>query len=61
MLVKNDPWEGKDCERDECLQCETKIEAGVGVTQDCSRRNCVYETWCGTCEEREKEKEKEGG
>ena len=26
--------------------------------RDCSRRNCVYETWCGTCEEREREKEK---
>ena len=56
MLHKADPWQGKDCGRELCLLCSTKMETEKGMEQDCTRRNIVYETWCRSCEEKEKER-----
>ena len=50
MLTQSDPWKGKDCERDGCLLCNTKILTEKYQTQECTKRNIVYETWCITCE-----------
>ena len=36
-----------------CLLCTTKAEQGKRNSQDCKRRNCVYETSCLTCTERQ--------
>ena len=56
MLHKADPWQGKDCGRELCLLCSTKMETEKGMEQDCTRRNIIYETWCRSCEEKEKER-----
>ena len=53
ILTKADPWQGQDCEREKCLLCATKQKTGKQMTQDCTRRNIVYETWCTTCQERD--------
>ena len=54
LLHRSDPWSGEDCKRPTCLQCETKLKTGKNLTQDCSKRNCIYQTWCISCDEREK-------
>ena len=36
--------------------CVTKEVTGKGKRQCCSSRNATYETWCGTCEDRDREK-----
>jgi hypothetical protein len=54
ILHKADPWQGQDCGRDKCLLCLTKQKTGKHLTQDCYRRSLVYETWCITCHERDK-------
>ena len=46
VLVKADPWRGQDCARPNCLLCLTKQRTGKLTTQDCTRRNIVYEIWC---------------
>ena len=56
QLHKSDPWEGGDCERENCLLCKTKVTHEEVRRQDCTRRNIVYETWCLSCEKRDKEK-----
>ena len=56
LLHRSDPWSGEDCQREACLHCETKLWSGKYKTQDCSKRNCIYETWCRTCQEREEER-----
>ena len=56
ILCKSNPWSGTDCEREGCLMCTTKVETGKNKNQSCSNRNALYETWCETCELREKEK-----
>jgi hypothetical protein len=38
------------------LLCCTKQKTGKNLNQDCFRRSSVYETWCITCLERDKEK-----
>ena len=59
LLVK-DPWKGKDCGRENCLLCTTKMITGKGKRKDCTKRNLVYEIKCMTCDENaEKELEKE--
>ena len=54
-LTKADPWQGMNCDRDDCLLCLTKNRTGKNTTQDCTRRSLVYETWCITCYERDLE------
>ena len=56
LLHRSDPWEGKDCERNGCILCRTKQKTGRYLEQDCHRRCVVYETWCLTCESRDKKK-----
>ena len=66
LLHRSDPWAGEDCDRGGCKPCWTKIRTGKAKTQDCTKRNCIYETWCITCweedvakvEEKYKEDEK---
>ena len=53
LLHKSDPWQGKDCHREGCLVCSTKVKTGKGMDQDCTRRSIVYETGCITCEKKE--------
>ena len=53
LLHKSNPWEGKDCERQKCLPCETKQRTEKNGNQSCSKRSAVYETWCVNCEEKE--------
>ena len=52
ILHKANPWAGEDCDRKGCLLCTTKRMEGKTNTQDCRKRNCVYETTCLTCKER---------
>ena len=54
LIHKSDPWEGQDCGRENCILCETKQRTGRFQGQDCHKRCVVYETWCLTCEERER-------
>ena len=56
LLHQSDPWQGADCERNNCLVCRTKVETEKGEKQDCTVRNIVYETWCLSCEKAEKER-----
>ena len=48
--AENYQWSGQDCVRE---SCETKTATGKLLSQDCTRRNLVYETYCMTCEERD--------
>ena len=47
-----DPWRGRDFLCEGCLICQTKSRSGKLLTQDCSRRSVVYETYCITCKEK---------
>ena len=55
ILHKSDPWSGEPCDRQNCLTCDTKLSTGKGLANSCFKRNVVYETWCGICEDKEKE------
>ena len=59
MLTKADPWQGQECGREKCLLCLTKQRTGKYTTQDCTRRNIVYESWCITCQEKDMEHARE--
>ena len=54
-MHRSDPWSGEDCSRDECKPCWTKVKTDKYKTQDCSKRNCIYETWCMSCWDRDTE------
>ena len=51
LLVK-DPWKGKDCGRENCFPCTTKLRKEKGSMKDCTKRNLIYEIKCTTCEEK---------
>ena len=53
LLHKSDPWAGDNCGRERCLLCETKVKENKMNSQDCHKRNCVYQTYCRTCTERQ--------
>ena len=53
ILTKSNPWQGQDCSRKNCLLCHTKMRTDKNTSQDCSKRNIVYETTCVTCERQE--------
>jgi hypothetical protein len=55
MLVRSNPWAGINCGREGCLLCETKQKTGQTLTQNCTKRNLTYQTWCNTCKERDDE------
>jgi hypothetical protein len=59
LLHRADPCQGQDCSRAGCLLCETKQYTGKNTTQECSKRNVVYKTYCITCQERGEQKIKE--
>ena len=61
LLHKSDPWAGQDCLRQGCLLCTTKTATGKHLTQNCSARNVLYETWCQTCKERDETNATEDG
>ena len=63
LLHSSDPFKGQDCNRQECMLCETKNYTGKNTSQECSKRNLVYQIYCTTCKERyiEKIKEDTGG
>ena len=56
LLHRSDPSQGQDCERQGCLLCSTKLKTGKNTSQDCSKRNLVYKTYCITCRNRDTEK-----
>ena len=52
ILHKSDAWSDRDCERKDCLICQSAAEdERRGM---CKKRNIVYETFCITCYEKEK-------
>ena len=53
MLVKSNPWAGMPCGQATCLLCATKTKTGQNLTQDCTKRNLTYQTWCQTCLEKD--------
>ena len=53
ILHKANPWAGEDCQRKGGLLCHTKRVEGKKNSQDCKKRNCVYQTTCMTCSERQ--------
>ena len=61
ILVKNNPWAGSDCKREECLICQTREKTGEGKGMSCWKRNILYETWCETCKDRDEKRAEEAG
>ena len=61
ILVKTNPWAGMDCQREGCLPCSTRAETGEGKGKACYKRNVIYETWCGSCKDRDEEEAVEEG
>ena len=53
LLHRSDPCQGEDCLREDCMLCTTKQITGKNLTQECSKRNLVYQTHCITCKERD--------
>ena len=53
ILHKANPWSGQECGRMKCLLCISKKREGKTNSQDCKKRNCVYETYCWTCSQRQ--------
>ena len=57
ILHKSDAWNDRDCDRKDCLLCSSAgEEERRGM---CKRKNVVYETYCITCYENEKNKKDE--
>ena len=54
-LHTSNPWRGEHCGRTDCWPCETKTWTEQDTRKECSKRSLVYETWCQTCYEMEKE------
>ena len=60
ILAGRDPWKGKDCGRENCFLCNTKILTGKDLNRDCTKRNILYEIRCLSCEKQEREKLTDG-
>ena len=60
-LHKSNPWDSEDCERVNCLTCESALKDDKIIAKDCHKRSVIYETWCETCIKLEKEKLKCSG
>ena len=41
ILVKSNPWAGSDCQREDCLICQTREETGEGKGKACWKRNVI--------------------
>ena len=59
VLHKSNPWAGENCGRERCMLCRTKEETGKNNSQDCRKRNVVYETSCLTCTEKQDQETEE--
>ena len=46
ILIRNDPWNHKDCGRSKCIPCS---QADQQTASNCSKRNIVYESSCSEC------------
>ena len=47
LLVRKNPWSGRDCKRVSCLTCVP----GSNKNPNCRRRNIVYANQCQSCKE----------
>ena len=47
-LHKANPWDGQDCDREDCLLCASQV-GGEDTKQSCKKRNIVYATICQEC------------
>ena len=56
LVTRSNPWQGQDCSRENCTLCMTKMKTGKLTSQECTKRNLVYETHCLNCEETEGQK-----
>ena len=54
-LHTSNPWRGDHCGRQDCWPCETKSWTEKDKKKDCTKKSLVYETWCQTCYEVERE------
>ena len=55
IITKSNPWQGEDCSRTNCLLCYTKTRTNKLTSQECNKRNIVYETTCVTCETKQRQ------
>ena len=53
LITKSNPWQGNDCQRENCLLCSSKISTNKNLGHECRKRNIVYEIKCLTCEQAE--------
>ena len=44
LLSTSDPWEGKDCERKDCLPCKNREDDRKGI--GCQKENITYSIRC---------------
>ena len=49
LIQRSEPCSGEDCKTDACMPCWTKTKIDKWKTLNCSKRNCIYETWCMNC------------
>ena len=49
ILHKSDPWENRDCKRENCAACKTATENEKIKFKNCTKRSVVYMTWCQSC------------
>ena len=49
ILHKSDPWEKRDCERENCALCITSVENEKIPFANCTKRSVIYMTWCESC------------
>ena len=50
LLPNTNPWAGGKCPRENCHSCNQGGEEAK--KEDCFRRNILYESRCGVCEDR---------
>ena len=54
LLVQADPFEGKDCGREDCVICRNPENR-----KSCNRRSLVYKATCQLCEQQRREELRE--
>ena len=47
LIHRSDPWSVEDSMRDACKPCWTNMKLEKWKTQDCSKRNCIYDDLLG--------------
>ena len=61
ILHKSDPWEDRDCEREDCVACKTASENDKVKLKNCTKRSVIYMTWCQSCRENKLQSSEAGG